>query len=107
LDDSRESFYIQCLILKEDVEHGQLARMLKSWQSAFQRAGSPVRAFALASTRKDLMGTRIWVSSSLAEILDRSEPGWRQYIRHKSAVLPGPSEAVLCVGDPHVLDEVW
>ncbi len=107
MEDSKEPYYVQCLVLREEVDRGDLARMLKSWQAAFQKAGSPVRAFALASTRMDLMGTRIWVSSALAEILDRFQPDWRNYIRHKSAILPGPSEAILCVGDPHVLDEVW
>lgn len=107
MEDSKEPRYIQCLVPREEVDRGDLARKLKSWQAAFQRAGSPVRAFALTSTRMDLMGIRIWVSGPLAELLDRFDPDWRKYVRHKSAILPGPSEAILCVGDPHVLDEVW
>ncbi|KPJ60883.1 MAG: hypothetical protein AMJ46_04075 [Latescibacteria bacterium DG_63] len=107
MEDSKEPLYTQCLVLKEEVDRGDLARMLKSWQLAFQRAGSPYRAFALASTRTERKGTRIWVSPTLAEILDRFEPDWRRYVRQEAAVPPEPSDAIVCVGDQHVLDEIW
>ncbi|UCF78698.1 MAG: hypothetical protein JSW03_11600 [Candidatus Eiseniibacteriota bacterium] len=107
MKDSKTLLYVRCLIPREEVDRGDLARMLKSWQIAFREAGGPFGAFALASSAMELAGTRIWVSSALAEILDKFQPGWRRYVKHEAALPPGPSEAILCVGDPHVLDELW